>query len=153
MLFDFGLWELTHDGDPRAFAIYKRHYSFYQYADGRRDDESYRNRNLFVGPGEKLVLIREGALFAWRKFLDDSGQQGVNCAVFRNESPVRASVLILAAEEWAAKKWPGERFYTYVNPKKVKGTCPGYCFRRARWKHCGETKGGLLIFCKKRSAP
>lgn len=44
------------------------------------------------------------------------------------------------------KKWPGERFYTYVNPKKVKSTNPGYCFMAAGWKKCGMTGKGLLIF-------
>jgi hypothetical protein len=38
---------------------------------------------------ESISFFRTGdadALFVWRKFIDDSGQQGVNCAVFRNES-------------------------------------------------------------------
>ncbi len=149
-LFDVGIWIGTSDGDPRAMAIYRRHYSFYSYADGRREDTANRSRNLFVGPGEKCVLVTPeyDALFAWRKFLDDSGQAGVNCAVFRNESNRRASDMILAAEETAAHRWPGERLYTYVNPAKLPGSCPGYCFLRAGWKRCGETKGGLLILEK-----
>lgn len=149
-LFDCGIWVSTKDGDPRAFSIYRRHYSYYEYADQRRQNWKNRSRFLFLGPGEKLVYVTPeyDALFAWRKFKDDSGQRGVNCAVFRNESRLRASEMILAAEELAWRKWPGERFYTYVNPKKVNGTCPGYCFIRAGWKRCGETKSGLLIFEK-----
>ncbi len=55
---DAALWALTHDGDPRAYALAARHYTFHRYLDGRRDREDYRNRRLFVGPGEKLVLVR-----------------------------------------------------------------------------------------------
>lgn len=149
-LFDIGTWRRVRDGHLPAFAMFKRHYSYHQYADGRRDDQTYRNRNLFVGPGEKMILITpdKNGLFVWRKFIDDSGQTGVNCAVFRNESGRIASEMIREAELLAHRRWPGERFYTYVNPSKVKGNCPGYCFRRAGWKRVGETKKGLLIFAK-----
>ena len=80
-------WLPVKDGDPRAAALYRRHYSCYQYADNRRADPSNRNRFLIVGPGEKMVLMTVdcSALFVWRKFIDKSGQAGVNCAVFRNE--------------------------------------------------------------------
>lgn len=149
-LFDTGIWMGALDGDARAFAIFSRHYSYYKYADCRRDVDGYRNRFLFLGPGEKMVLVTPNydALFAWRKFINASGQKGVNCAVFRNESTLRASDMILAAEDVARRRWPQERFYTYVNPKRVKGSCPGYCFLRAKWKHAGMTKKGLLILEK-----
>jgi hypothetical protein len=93
-------WWLTKDGDEYCLALYRRHYSSHQYKDGRRDDQSYRNRWLFVGPGQKIVLRTwEGdAMYVWRKFKDDSGQQGINCAVFRNESSHRASDLIRQAD-------------------------------------------------------
>lgn len=77
-------WFVTKDGDRTCLALYERHYSRYRYADGRRQSQ-------FFGPGEHIVL-RTGdgdALFVWRKFIDDSGQIGVNCAVFRNESKRR----------------------------------------------------------------
>lgn len=150
LLFDVGDWMGTKDGDPRAFAIFSRHYSYRPYKDGRRERSNYRNRYLFLGPGEKMVLVTPAydALFAWRKFKDDSGQIGVCCSVFRNESRRRASELILAAEELAWRRWPGERLYTYVNTDKVAGSCPGFCFRCARWKACGETAGGLIVLEK-----
>lgn len=150
VLFDCGIWMATTDGDPKAFALYRRHYSYREYADSRRFDWRYKNRYMFVGPGEKSVYVTANydALFAWRKFIDDSGQRGVNCAVFRNESQRRASDMILAAEQLAWRRWPGERLYTYVDPEKVNGTCPGYCFRRAKWKSCGLTKNGKLILEK-----
>ena len=41
---------------------------------------------------------------------------------------------------WAWKRWPGERLYTYVDPKKIKSTNPGYCFKVCGWRKCGVTK-------------
>ncbi len=152
MLFpELGYWLPCKDGDPRAYALMMRHYSFQAYSDGRRQDAGNRNRRLFVGPGEKTVLLGndELALFVWRKFIDKSGQHGVNCAVFHNESDHKASDLIRQAEVLAWQRWPGERLYTYVNTKKIKSPVPGYCFRRAGWKHCGESQAlKLLIFEK-----
>lgn len=143
---EVAIWYLTKDGDVSCLALYERHYSRYAYADGRRQSQ-------FVGPGESIVL-RTGdadAMFVWRKFIDDSGQQGVNCAVFRNESEHRSSQLIRQADAIADHVWPRERHYTYVNPKAVRSTNPGFCFMAAGWRRCGLTKGGLIIL--ERNAP
>lgn len=86
------------------------------------------------------------ALFVWRKFISMDHQEGVNCAVFRNEGAGLASELIIEAQQIAWERWPGQRLYTYVNPKAVKSRNPGYCFIMAGWKKCGVTKSGLLIF-------
>lgn len=120
--------------------MYERHYSAYRYADGR-------TRKLFVGPGEKVVLRTEpgDAFFVWRKFIDDSGQQGINCAAFRNESKHLSSALIYQADAIADCLWPDSRHYTYVNREKIASSNPGYCFLKAGWRKCGMTKGGLLI--------
>ena len=135
-----GHWYGVADGDPRAFALYQRHYSYRTYKSGRTN-------RLIAGPGEKMVLLTYqcDALFVWRKFDDMRHEPGINCAVFRNESSIRASDLIREAMELAWQRWPGERLYTYVNSKKIKSTNPGYCYKMAGWKVCGETKGGLLI--------
>jgi hypothetical protein len=142
----YGHWEPVRDGNPLAAAIYRRHYSAYVYADGRRDDPRYRNRNLICGPGEKMLLLAGGpALFVWRRFIDDSGQTGVNCAVFRNEGPVRSSDLIREADALAWSRWPAQRLYTYVNPTTIRSRNPGCCFLKAGWRRCGRTKGGLVV--------
>lgn len=140
-------WLPVRDGDPRAAALYRRHYSCYQYADGRRDRHDNRARFLILGPGEKMVLLTQGcdALFAWRKFFDASGQTGVNCAVFRNESAVLSSELIREAMAHAWARWPGERLYTYVKAEAIRSSNPGYCFVAAGWRRCGMTKGGLVV--------
>jgi hypothetical protein len=134
------LWWLTKDGDKDCLEMYERHYSAYRYADGRR-------RTQFVGPGEKIVLRTEkaDAVFAWRKFIDDSGQTGINCAVFRNESAHRSSLLIRQADQIADCLWLDSRHYTFVNAEKIASKNPGFCFIKAGWRRCGRTKSGLLI--------
>lgn len=143
---DFGYWHEYRDGNERGLELYERHYSAYQYADGRE-------RKLFCGPGEKLVLMteRQDALFVWRRFIDDSGQTGVNCAVFRNESSILSSELIREAMAIAWRRWPGQRLYTYVNAEKIRSENPGCCFKKAGWVSCGRTAGGLIIL--ERPAP
>ena len=140
------VWWLTKDGDVDCLAFFERHYS------------ARKRRRLaqFVGPGQKRVLRtmpEVSALFAWRKFKDDcidertgEQQQGVNCAIFRNESDWRSSDLIRQADAIADYIWPDRRHYTYVDPSRVASRNPGYCFLCAGWVRCGVTKGGLLVF-------
>lgn len=138
------VWQQTRDGDHKARRIFLRHYSYRPYKDGRYP-------KLFVGPGEKMVLITWSldALFVWRKFICGDGQQGVNCAVFRNEGPYLSSDLIREADALADERWPGERHYTYVNPRKIASRNPGYCFEMAGWRKCGITKWRKLIILEK----
>lgn len=143
------LWWLTKDGDRSLIELYERHYSCHHYADGRK-------RNQCVGPGFVIALRTApcDAGFVWRDYIDDTEpqQEGVECAFFRNEGPYTSSVLIRQACSIADVVWPDQRRYTKVNPKAVgrdnPGHVSGYCFRRAGWRRCGETKGGLLIFEK-----
>lgn len=139
-------WQAVPDGDDTARAIFHRHYSYRPYADGRRP-------KLIVGPGEKLVLLRPDvrALFIWRKFISGDGQQGVNCAVFRNEGAERSSDLIREADAIADCHWPGARHYTYVNPRRIASTNPGYCFIVAGWRRCGVTKHNKLLILERES--
>lgn len=140
-------WSKSKDGDDTGYEMYRRH-----YAAKKNPNPKIRQ---FVGPGEKLVLIGVdgNAVLAWRKFIDDcidkrtgERQQGVNCAVFRNESSNLSSDMILEAMQFAWDRWPKERLYTYVDPTEVKSRNPGYCFQMAGWTRCGETKKGLIVF-------
>lgn len=139
-------WEVVKDGDPTARSIFSRHYSKHNYADGRKP-------KLFVGPGQKMVLLTPDAkaLFVWRKFKSADGQVGVNCAVFRNEGKQRSSDLIRAAMKMAWERWPGERLYTYVNAKKIRSVNPGACFKKAGWRRCGLTKWNRLVILESSS--
>lgn len=135
-------WFLSRDGNEEARALFDRHYSRRFYKDGR-------DPKLFVGPGEKMVLINEdcSALFVWRKFLCDvePPQEGVNCAVFRNESDVLSSTLIIEADSIAWQRWPKERHWTLVNSKKIRSSNPGFCFIKAGWQRCAISKTGKVV--------
>ena len=137
-------WVEIRDGDPDGLQLYLRHYSARNYLDGRA-------RNRFVGPGERVVLITPelNALFVWRRFKSLDSQKGINCSIFRNESPRLSSEMIIEAERFAVKKWGATRAYTYVNDRKVRSANPGYCFRCAGWRRVGITKRArLIIFAK-----
>jgi hypothetical protein len=140
-----GPWEELRDGDPRAAALFDRHYSRIPKAIGKL---------LIVGPGQKVVLMTPclRALFAWRvsQSKDPTAEFGdVNCAIFRNEGAGLASELILAAEASAIAKWGPRRLYTYVSRKKVRSRNPGYCFLMAGWRRCGLTKTRRLLILEK----
>ena len=150
---DAGIWIPTKDGDPRGLDLFRRHYSYNIKRDQLKFPfAEWSSDVLFVGPGEKVVLMTADslALFAWRKerFRMD-GQTGVNGAIFHNEgsSAGRSSELIAAANRAAWERWPGDRLFTHVDPSKVRHKRdPGRCFIRAGYRLCGVTKAGLLIF-------
>jgi hypothetical protein len=132
-------WLPVRDGDPRARALYLRHYSANPAA--RRLRDARGNYAQFVGPGEYIALLTVDCrtLFVWRKEdfrLDD--QVGVNCAIFRNEGPTLSSELIREASALAWVKWPGERPFTFVDELKTRRgrsrrSQPGQCFIAAGW--------------------
>lgn len=142
------LWWLSKDGDRDLLAMYNRHYSAYVYKDGRI-------RDRFCGPGEKIVLRTEAgdAMFIWKKFIDDSGQQGIYCSVFRNESTYKSSELIRQADAIADCIWPHSRHYTYVDAKAIASSNPGFCFIAAGWKRAAERtkKRDLIILYRNQS--
>lgn len=137
-----GTWIEVRDGNKTASAIYDRHYS--------RNPASIGDTRI-AGPGFKMVLLTPcaRALFVWRKFISKDQQDGVNCAIFRNEGAGLSSDLIRDAETLGWKRWPGERFYTYVNPRRVLSANPGFCFIKAGWRRCGVTKTRKLLVLEK----
>jgi hypothetical protein len=139
------LWDgliVTTPFDAECAFLADRHYS--RRAIGARQ---------FLYSGRKLVLRdAEGAvLFGWM-YPDESmrmdGQAGYNCAIFRNESARRSSDIILEAEAAAFAKWGPNRCYTYVDPRKVRSSNPGCCFKKAGWRRAGQSKGGLILLVK-----
>jgi hypothetical protein len=140
-----GNWVGIKDGDPRAVALFNRHYS------ARRGGD--RIRYGMSGPGQTMTLltIRCDALYIWLNNQVEryDGQVGLNCTIFRNEGPVLSSELILEAEELAWQRWPGIRLFTYVWDSKVESVNPGYCFKMAGWKTCGRNADGRLTILEK----
>ena len=134
-------WEFSKDGNSDALALFLRHYS-------ARPDRP--NSKRFVGPGEKIVLLTPDrtALFVWRyEQHRRDNQYGINCSVFRNEgySLASSSELIKEAVLIAEQRWPGKRFFTFVNTSKITSSNPGYCFQKAGWVKCGYTKVNKLL--------
>ncbi len=143
-----GHWLPVRDGDLRALAMYLRHYSA-RKSRARYTVAPIGNRARFVGNGEHMVLMTRDcrALFAWRlqqHRKDD--QTGIECAVFRNEgTDTRSSILVLEACELGWLRWPGQRLFTFVDPREVRSANPGYCFKMAGFRFCGLTRRGLHI--------
>lgn len=149
-----GHWYAVLDTDPRAQALYKRHYSV-------------KNRRSwwpmgFVPAGDDMVLLTLNcaALFVWKAHRDqdvqlvhrkgyDDGQRGINCMIFRNEGAGLSSELIREADDLAWQRWPGERHFTYVADAKVQSSNPGYCFLKAGWQRCGRNADGRLTILER----
>ena len=128
--------------DPEMAALADRHYS--RRTIGARQ---------FCYAGRKLVLRNtEGTvLFVWMWCRDDmrmDSQTGYNCSIFRNESSRRSSEIINEAERAAFDKWGPNRVYTYVHPRKIRSSNPGFCFQMAGWSKAGVSKGGLILLAK-----
>jgi hypothetical protein len=139
-------WHQRKDGDPHAYALKARHYSHTERTRGNR------HRYRIVGPSQYLLLVTAdyNALFLWTapKIRRD-GQNGLNCAVFRNESDILSSKLILEAEVLAYERWGPVRMFTYVDPTAVRSSNPGYCFKCAGWRRCGFSERHKLVILEK----
>lgn len=139
-------WIEVLDGNDTARALFERHYSC--------NPKRRADAKLIVGPGDKLLLLTAdaGALCAWRRerFRFD-GQVGVNCTAFRREAGEVASDLLTDAMRLAWRRWPGERLFTFVDPREVAPTKRagrptwGHCFYQAGWRFAGLTKKRLHI--------
>ena len=123
-------------------------------------DRHYSRRTVgarqFLNSGRKLVLrdALGDVVFGWLYPLPElrmDGQDGYNCAIFRNESARRSSDIIREAEAAAVEKWGPNRFYTYVDPAKIRSSNPGYCFQCAGWKKIGRSKHGLILLAKEQA--
>lgn len=140
-------WVLAPDNDPEARALFHRHTTS---GNGHVSGTAGRRGRTLPGSGDRLILTthQADALIVFRKFANPDREfgQGVHCAAFRNEGHFRSCSLIREAiEEWAWKRWPGERLYTYVEGQRIGATNPGYAFKAAGWRRCGVTFGGLIV--------
>lgn len=132
-----GHWLGVSDGDARARAIYLRHYSARRRV--RRYGAGGGPSPSFVSAGERQILMTGDctALFVWHRVLIEraDGQEGVCCSVFRNEGPLLSSDLIREADGIAWRRWPDvPRHFTYVDPRSIRSSNPGFCYLRAGWR-------------------
>ena len=126
-------------------------------AAARLADRHYSRRKVgspqFMPPGETLVLLTpdEQAVFGWWRPHPASGLRAKNnldgwtCTIFRNEGPVRSSLLVLLAElvlvERSGSCGP-DGMLTYVDTRKVRSPNPGCCFLKAGWQKIGWSADG-----------
>ena len=140
------MWRKVTKFDKGACALADRHYS-------RRKIGSLQ----FMPPGETIVLLSEDerAVFGWWRPHPKSGLKAMNgldgwtCTIFRNESGLLSSDLILEAEVWVHDVGP-DGLLTYVFDKKVKSSNPGYCFQVAGWRKIGRSKDGRKTLLQKK---
>lgn len=138
---DIGLkhWIKCTKFDPAGCALADRHYS-------RRKIGAPQ----FMPPGQTLVLINADgtAVFGWWRPHPDSGLSSMNgldgwtCTIFRNESGILSSELVLDAElAIGAVGYDCGRdgLLTYVFDAKVRSTNPGMCFKKAGWSRRGRS--------------
>lgn len=145
-------WERVTKFDPRSAALADRHYS-------RRKIGSPQ----FMPPGQTVILFAEvGAVFGWWRPHPASGLRSMNglngwtCTIFRNESDVLSSELILEAE--AALLATGtdvgpDGLLTYVWDARVRSVNPGACFKAAGWRRKGRSADGRKTLLQKLVAP
>lgn len=130
-------WEIVSKRDPRACALADRHYSRRKIGSGQ-----------FMPPGQTVVLLTSAAdaVFGWWRPHPASGIQSMNkldgwtCTIFRNEGPLLSSDLILDAELVFAEQGLDigpDGLLTYVHPRKIRSTNPGFCFQKAGYVRAG----------------
>ncbi len=141
-------WCLSHRADPEAKKLADRHYN-------RQKPHSPQ----FVPPGSCLVLLSDCGRAFWvtsvpkAEFVRHAWAGAWVCSAFRNEGAGRASDLIRQAVAATLARYgepPALGMVTFVDRRKVRPTKVrgmdvwGWTYRRAGFRECGETKGGLL---------
>src|ERR1043165_1529337 len=136
-------WERTWKADPECAALADRHYS-------RRKVGSPQ----FMPPGETIVLRAPGAVWGWWRPHPASGIKQMNgldgwtCSIFRNESAVLSSLLVLDAERFITDCGPSG-LITYVWDKRVRSVNPGACFKLAGYRVTGRSADGRKTLLQK----
>lgn len=137
-------WRMSYRADPRAAALADRHYS--RQKPGTRQ---------FVPPGRCLVLTTEAADAVWTtswpfaQYVKHAWAGAWVNSLFRNESCHLTSDLIreaVAATRWYWPEIPELGMVTMVDPRKVRSTNPGYCYKCAGFRKVGKTKGGQVVW-------
>jgi hypothetical protein len=119
-------------------------------------DRHYSRRKIgspqFMPPGQTIILATpdRDAVWGWWRPHPDSGIKAMNgldgwtCTIFRNESNIKSSELILEAECYLLAEMGDDGcgpsgMLTYVFDEKVASANPGFCFKKAGWKVMGRS--------------
>lgn len=151
------IWERSWRADPLGARIADRHYNRHSVGSAQ-----------FVPPGRCVVLVSPAGDALWvvtaqlPEYTHHEWPGAWNNSTFRNESPARASDLILeaiAATRYIFGDPPAEGMISFVDPREVPSTrrrrhrCAvgcrekvvvGYCFEMAGFTHVGFTKDRSL---------
>jgi hypothetical protein len=147
-------WVVSHKADRDGALLADGHYS-------RRTPGSPQ----FMPPGETLVLVtaQRDAVWGWWRPHPRSGIAAMNgldgwtCSIFRNTGPLLSSALVLEAERELleadrrgdlAGPCGQDGLLTYVWPRKIASTNPGYCFQVVGWLRGSWTKKGKRLLRK-----
>jgi hypothetical protein len=135
-------WQLSHRADPMALPIADRHYN-----------RQKPGTPQFVPPGRCIVLLTPKADALWvsswpfAEYVKHKWAGAWVCSCFRNESDTLSSELIreaVAITRWFWGEAPELGMVTFVDTTRVRRKRDwGRCYRKAGWKPCGWTKGGL----------
>ena len=139
-------WRLSWRADPALAAMADRHYP--------RQIRGALGADQFVPPGKCVVLKTfdgsAGWVTSWPQMRRDCwGGTWIN-SFFRNEGDMRASDLItwaVAHTRWIWPATPEQGMITFIDAGSLFSEVPGYCYRRAKFRHIGETAVyGRMIF-------
>ncbi len=135
-------WQQSWRADPRSAALADRHYNRQKIG-----------AKQYVPPGACLCL-RVGDLAVWvtsnpkAEYVQHAWAGAWVNSLFRNEGAGLSSELITEAVAITRSVWtpPPLGIVSFVDPRKVRSTNPGYCYQKAGWHHVGYTKGGLWAY-------
>lgn len=143
-----GRWYVSHRADPRAVPLADRHYNRQKIGSPQ-----------IAPPGSCIVLLADGAdgepAALWissvpiAAYVKHAWAGAWVCSCFRNEGVpgILSSQLIQQAVTITRLVYgppPPQGFITFVDrDKTLPKLKPGWCYRKAGWRHVGETKGGL----------
>lgn len=137
-------WLMSHRADPDCLPLANRHYS-------RRKPGSPQ----FVPPGRCVVLKSIDRRAVWvtswpfAEYVRHAWAGAWINSFFRNEGSGLSSELIREAIAVTRAIWepPALGLVTFVDARKTRAKRdPGFCYRRAGFRHVGFTKGGLWAF-------
>lgn len=136
-------WQISHRADPAARELADRHYN-----------RQSVGADQFVPPGRCVVLVIPKVAFwvtSWpfAEYVKHAWAGAWVCSAFRNERPDLhlSSTLITSAISATRSFWepPELGMVTFVNSDKVRKKRDwGRCYRKAGFRHVGETAGGLI---------
>lgn len=138
------IWQLSHRADKEALPLADRHYNRQKIGSPQ-----------FVPPGRCIVLLSTDKKALWvsswpfAEYVKHAWGGAWVCSCFRNEGAGLSSELIRQAVAATRAIWgdapTGLGMITFVDADKTrKKRDPGRCYRKAGFKPCGKTKGGLF---------